>query len=842
MSTIIQENDDHFTDEPSTKRTKYLFETSSSNNEEGFNQNASFNSLIEENFIKLRSTNILSSVSPYLGTDNASTNNMSSSSDLNIPQCDHGNEFALSKSHPSSCHLSSTNIESVSLRGNLDSYSSIALNKPPTSQQQLHQYPHYQHSEQLENLCTEMSNPTSDKLLHVLSTSSSTSSFTHEDDLNCPGTSKDVIKTSELPEAKSTCSNIQQFISNGNYITTTSNNNSLLLMNNESLNNSSDHLSISEEGDVNTPSIFCQYQSLITTTNTTATTTTKKAFTAISNVTTRSDNEIELMNSNGCNVDLMPNLTESNENNHNSPKSINNTLNLLEISNSSYPITTNHIKDSYFPSMLIHDNLLSEENQYSINEQSWIISENISNQNYLNTQGQNNNNHNNNNQQFYLPFNDHYTQYQQNAYNHYEMINSTKNNILQQGKEEPITCSLNSTLLSNLYNNNNNNDNYIQTKIMNSMRLNSINEALHISNQPQHQHYEHSNLQHQQLNINYKDLDKSDDKFTRIFIWDLDETLIIFHTLLTGYYAHRYGKDPAVAGSYGLRMEELIYNLADTYLFFNELEECDQVHIDDIRGDDNYQDLMNYRSDNEAYGENSSTISQSIILSSSSSTTATTTTTVHAPMTSSLETSSPINGSMLSPPPISSVAPLTNMIGEIPTRANTPTLHGSMEWMRKLGFRYRRIREIYNYSRHNVSVLLGYPKANQWIHLKNNLDILTDHWLSMAIKATEKINNREDSVNILVTTTQFIPSLAKILLYGYGNSFQIENIYSATKVGKENCFERIASRFGRKCTYVVIGDGKEEEDAAKQFHWPFWRINTHSDLNALNHALDLGYL
>ncbi|VDO69966.1 unnamed protein product, partial [Schistosoma mattheei] len=458
MSTIIQENDDHFTDEPSTKRTKYLFETSSSNNEERFNQNASFNSLIEENFIKLRSTNILSSVSPYLGTDNASINNMSSSSDLNIPQCDHGNEFALSKSHPSSCHSSSTNIQSVSLRGNLDSYSSLALNKPPTSQQQLHQYPHYQHLEQLENLCTEMSNPTSDKLLHVLSTSSSTSSFTHKNDLNCSGTSSEVIKTSELPAAKSTCSNIQQFvsvhctdlISNGNYITTTSNNNSLLLMNNESLNNSSEHLSISEESDVNTPSIFCQYQSLITTTNTTATTTTKKAFTAISNVTTRSDNEIELMNPNGCNVDLMPNFTESNENNHNSPKSINNTLNLLEISNSSYPITTNHIKDSYFPSMLIHDNLLSEENQYSINEQSWIISENINNQNYFNTQDHNNN------QQFYLPFNDHYIQYQQNTYNHYEMINSTKNNILQQEKEEPITCSLNSTLLSNLYNNNNN--------------------------------------------------------------------------------------------------------------------------------------------------------------------------------------------------------------------------------------------------------------------------------------------------------------------------------------------------------------------------------------------------
>jgi len=34
--------------------------------------------------------------------------------------------------------------------------------------------------------------------------------------------------------------------------------------------------------------------------------------------------------------------------------------------------------------------------------------------------------------------------------------------------------------------------------------------------------------------------------------------------------------------------------------------------------------------------------------------------------------------------------------------------------------------------------------------------------------------------------------------------------------GKESCFERIVSRFGRKCTYVVVGDGRDEEAAAKQ--------------------------
>jgi hypothetical protein len=38
-------------------------------------------------------------------------------------------------------------------------------------------------------------------------------------------------------------------------------------------------------------------------------------------------------------------------------------------------------------------------------------------------------------------------------------------------------------------------------------------------------------------------------------------------------------------------MEELVFNLADTHLFFNDIEDCDQVHIDDVASDDNGQDL-----------------------------------------------------------------------------------------------------------------------------------------------------------------------------------------------------------------------------------------------------------
>jgi hypothetical protein len=46
------------------------------------------------------------------------------------------------------------------------------------------------------------------------------------------------------------------------------------------------------------------------------------------------------------------------------------------------------------------------------------------------------------------------------------------------------------------------------------------------------------------------------------------------------------------------------------------------------------------------------------------------------------------------------------------------------------------------------------------------------------------IYDRPSCVNVLVTTTQLVPALAKLLLYGLGSFFSINNVYSATKIGK----------------------------------------------------------
>ncbi|XP_023650511.1 eyes absent homolog 1 isoform X5 [Paramormyrops kingsleyae] len=275
-----------------------------------------------------------------------------------------------------------------------------------------------------------------------------------------------------------------------------------------------------------------------------------------------------------------------------------------------------------------------------------------------------------------------------------------------------------------------------------------------------------------------------DSDLERVFIWDLDETIIVFHSLLTGSYANRYGRDPPTAVSLGLRMEEMIFNLADTHLFFNDLEECDQVHIDDVSSDDNGQDLSTYNFSTDGF---------------------------HAAATS---------------------ANLCLATG----------VRGGVDWMRKLAFRYRRVKEIYGTYKNNVGGLLGPAKREAWLQLRAEIEALTDSWLTLALKALTLIHSRSNCVNILVTTTQLIPALAKVLLYGLGIVFPIENIYSATKIGKESCFERVIQRFGRKVVYIVVGDGVEEEQGSKKHNMPFWRISSHSDLMALHHALELDYL
>lgn len=101
----------------------------------------------------------------------------------------------------------------------------------------------------------------------------------------------------------------------------------------------------------------------------------------------------------------------------------------------------------------------------------------------------------------------------------------------------------------------------------------------------------------------------------------------------------------------GLEMEEIIFGLADANLFFNDLEDCDQVHIDDVSADDTGQDLTSYNFANDGFR------------------------TPHAPKDAQGHAAHASSNSK-------------SALGAVG--------RGGAEWTRKLAFRYRRIKEMYS--------------------------------------------------------------------------------------------------------------------------------------------------
>ena len=114
--------------------------------------------------------------------------------------------------------------------------------------------------------------------------------------------------------------------------------------------------------------------------------------------------------------------------------------------------------------------------------------------------------------------------------------------------------------------------------------------------------------------------------------------------------------------------------------------------------------------------------------------------------------------------------------------------------------------------------------------------------MQVAYNCLLMISKRPKNKNIIVSSSQLIHTLAKLLVHRLSRFFDIRDVYSASKIGKESCFERVSSRFGKNATYVCIGDGRDEESAAKLHGMPFWPIACHGDLLALEEAVFKDFL
>ena len=168
----------------------------------------------------------------------------------------------------------------------------------------------------------------------------------------------------------------------------------------------------------------------------------------------------------------------------------------------------------------------------------------------------------------------------------------------------------------------------------------------------------------------------------------------------------RYVKDGNHLHLLGQKMEDLIFNVADTNFFFNDLEECDQVHIDDVSSDDNGQDLSSYNFQTDGF--RSSAASTEVYLA-------------------------------------------------------TGGMRGGVDWMRKLSFRFRKIKENYNtYSK--LSYMYSVHKTSVQNILKTMCDklIINNIYQTKIVKKTfaifglKKISSVPFSIFNLMFLTVFI--------------------------------------------------------------------------------------
>jgi eyes absent family protein 1 len=73
-------------------------------------------------------------------------------------------------------------------------------------------------------------------------------------------------------------------------------------------------------------------------------------------------------------------------------------------------------------------------------------------------------------------------------------------------------------------------------------------------------------------------------------------------------------------------------------------------------------------------------------------------------------------------------------------------VRGGVEWMRKLAFRYRRIKDIFMTYRNNVAELLGSPKCERWAQVRSDIEKLTDNWLTLAQKSLSIVKSRYENI------------------------------------------------------------------------------------------------
>ncbi|XP_006294519.2 eyes absent homolog 4 [Capsella rubella] len=266
----------------------------------------------------------------------------------------------------------------------------------------------------------------------------------------------------------------------------------------------------------------------------------------------------------------------------------------------------------------------------------------------------------------------------------------------------------------------------------------------------------------------------SDGGLVNVYIWDMDETLILLRSLLNGTYAESFNgsKDVKRGLEIGKKWEDHILQICDDFFFYEQVEECNEPFLDSLRQYDDGKDLSGYDFKQDDF-----------------------------------------------------TTPTDDLNKRRLAYRHRAAAHKYEKGLRPLidSETMSVLDELYNVTDEYTDGWLSSARA-----FLEQCSCVQEE----SVDGTGAIDENQSSqdVHILVTSGALIPSLVKCLLFRLDTFLRHENVYSSIDVGKLQCFKWIKERFNHpKFRFCAIGDGWEECAAAQAMQWPFVKIDLQPD-------------
>ncbi|KAK3041607.1 hypothetical protein RJ639_000741 [Escallonia herrerae] len=98
----------------------------------------------------------------------------------------------------------------------------------------------------------------------------------------------------------------------------------------------------------------------------------------------------------------------------------------------------------------------------------------------------------------------------------------------------------------------------------------------------------------------------------KVYIWDMDETLILLKSLINGTYAEAFkgAKDVQKGIEIGKAWENYILQVCDDYFFYEQIENSNKPFLDSLIQYDDGQDLADYDFSEDGFGASSDDINK----------------------------------------------------------------------------------------------------------------------------------------------------------------------------------------------------------------------------------------